>query len=310
MNQGFGEPRSHNQIHQKMNKHLLLTALSVVGLTLGTQTRALAVPPKTNSVMTLNFALTAWPNAVAIRDQLSSRSAGAMFMPIIGQPNDYFPGFIPGEGEDQAPINLVDVLPVDGSFGDIAVDDGDVTFALATQIAPRNTAQVVAPTGVFFSVASRDLINSLNGVTNNGTVLHFTNSTARLMFKQVLSPRTLTVNTFGTNRQAIVREKVSGRNVDTDVSRFFSAGDNYVSTSTVNGEARMHQLSALSFNNTRGFAMQLSALLTEATGLPQTNGVIQLRSLNWDAHGSGHLTGSTSNLVLGGGVTTGNPNLE
>ncbi len=46
--------------------------------------------------------------------------------------------------------------------------------------------------------------------------------TAQLLWKEVLSTNVVVVNGLGTNTQVIVRKRVSGKNVDTDVSSFFS----------------------------------------------------------------------------------------
>ena len=297
-----------------MNKTILLAALSVFSLTLGASAAQPVTPAKTNNVMSLDFTLTAWPQATATprllalsqaAAQLSGRASGASFASIIGATDEYSPGIITGDTPVDIvdlPPDLVDLVPVDDG---IPPDGVVIAFANTPTAAPRT----VAATGVPFSIVSRDLVNSLNGVTNNGVALRFGN-TAKLMFKQVASPRVLTLNTFGTNRQVIVREKISNRNVDTDVSRFFSTGENYVSTRTVTGEVRIHKLAALSFNSTRGLSVQLTALLTEVTAPPTTNGVATVRSIKWSAHGSGRVAGSIPNLVIGGEVATGQSSLE
>jgi hypothetical protein len=65
-------------------------------------------------------------------------------------------------------------------------------------------------TGAPFTILSRDLISSLNGVANKGVAMHFSGR-AQLLFRQVLSSRVLFTNSFGTNRQVIVRDSTSRR---------------------------------------------------------------------------------------------------
>lgn len=308
----------------------------------GTPLTTVVATTKTNNVMALNFALTAWPNATATPRLLALRSAaaqlststpsaGAMFMPIIGGTNgDYFPGTPPLLNPDDPtvdlPPDLVDGLPVDvvtdvpspvdgGSTG--AGGSSDVppsgffwiqSAAAASTVASQAAAVKVAA-NTPFRITSRDLVSSLNGVTNNGAAMHFGNS-AQLMFKQVCSPLTLTVNSFGTNRQVIVREKISGHNVDTDVSQFFTANDNYISTLLVNSNPTARKLSSLSFVNANKLGLQLSAVLTEVAAKAATNGVIKVVSLGWDAHGSGQASGNTPNLIIMGAVGTSGAHLE
>lgn len=303
-----------------------LTALAVVSLALGAPAvLPVALPlPKTNNVMALNFTLTAWPNATATPRANALRSAaaqfssapapGILFMPIIGLTNDGTPiddplGWNPIDPLVDLPPDIIDV-PVDGGITDGSGDvppDGIFYIMGASAAAKPKILAVVSSAPV--SITSKDIIAALNGNTNNGVALHFSGG-AKLLFKQTLNPRTLTVNTFGTNRLVVVREIVSGRNVDTDVSKFFGGGVNYLSTRTVNGEVRQHELASLSLINPGKLGLQLSALLTELSAPPATNGVAALRSLRWEAHGSGQVSGGTPNLVISGVISTGATKLE
>jgi hypothetical protein len=226
-------------------------------------------PPKTNNVMALNIALIAWPNATA-----------------------YSP-------------DVVENLPIDNSN-----DSGDTTRTPAPDLAAAPAALLPqTASSASFSITSRDIITSLNGVTNNGVVLNF-GATAQLMFKQILSPHTLVVNSFGTNRLVIVRQTISHKTTDTDISAFFVSDDHYVSTLAANGAVQWHKLSSLSFVNPNKLGWQLSALVAETTAPPQTNGVAALISLGWNTQGSGETSGSTPNLIIGGTIATGPRKLE
>lgn len=329
-----------------MKKTLQMTFLALAGITFGAATdisvAAASTATPTNSVMFLNFALTAWPDATAtprlqaLRQTISqlnsaTPSAAVTFMPIIGITNDYFPDVFgdgttdsfPGDVVVDLPPDLVDTIPFDPgvSDGGADVDGGDANTGIVSPMetfVPVNAANTLKALSAAtatpkvatpFRISSKDIVTSLNGVTNRGTAMQF-NSSARLMFKQVLSPLTLTVNTLGTNRQIIVRQKVSGRAVDTDVTSFFSANDNYISKATSGGATTSRKLSSLSFINANKLNLQLSALLKEVTVPTKTNGVMRLNALSGTVQGSGQLSGSTPNLIISGEISTSGKTLE
>src|SRR5215469_9340241 len=60
-----------------------------------------------------------------------------------------------------------------------------------------------------FRISSKDIIEALNGITNNGVAMHF-GIGARLLLKQIVSPLAVVSNGLGTNEQIIVRQEVSG----------------------------------------------------------------------------------------------------
>jgi len=170
----------------------------------------------------------------------------------------------------------------------------------------QSSARVV-PNGPF-RLTSKDIIASFNGVTNNGAALNF-GSGAQLLLKQIASRLTVVTNTLGTNRQIIVREKKSGTNVNTDVSRFFRSTVNYYATQTANNEMRNRKLTTFALVNPGRLSFTLAALVTEVSALP-TNGVAVLRTVNWGAQGSGQLSGGLANLILVGQVSGGAAKLE
>ncbi len=294
-----------------------LSVLAAVSVSFSALAEGPVSVPKTNNIMPFNVVLTAWPNAVTTPHMIALRQATAQFnqasspvmgCPIIGGTNDYFPGSYDGGDLVNYPVDPAIEFPPE-----VIIDDpnnGSERVAIAPlTLAKSTTVKVVANSNAPFRLTSRDLINSLNGVTNNGVALYFGN-TAQLLFKQILSPATLVTNTFGANRQLIVRQVVSRTNLDTDVSRFFVCNDNYVSTYPVGKNVQLHKISTLLFVNPNKMLLQLAALQTEIKDTPKTNGVSVLDLLNWSAQGSGQVNGSTNILIISGTVFTGAPHLE
>ena len=232
-----------------------LVALAALGVALAAPFQALAAitPAKTNNVMSLNFVLTAWPNATATPDWLAIRQAAGLD----------------------------------------AAENTDVSATV-----PQTA------TGVPFSIKTRDIINSLNGVTNNGVVMHFS-STAQLLFRQILSPEVILTNSLGTNRQIVVRDGTISHQTNTDVSGFFSASADYVSSRSVATGEETHKLASLSFNSPGHLGLSFTALVVEETGVAKVNGVSVVRSMAWNLEGVGEATNSTPNWIVGGSLATG-----
>jgi hypothetical protein len=188
-------------------------------------------------------------------------------------------------------------LATDQAAGADAAESADALAAV-----PQTAA------GVPFTILSRNLISSLNGVTNKGVAMHFSGS-AQLLFRQVLSPRVLFTNSFGTNRQIIVRD--TARHVaDTDVSAFFSASDSYVSVQNAHNGLVAHKSSSLFFNNPGHLVLDLGVLAVEDDNATAINGVAVVSALTWTAQGVGNSTNDTPDWVVGGVIATSTAKLE
>ena len=305
----------------KLKKYLALLALT--GLVNGGSAKNLTTPvppPKTNNVLALNFVLTAWPNAAGAAPAPAARPSAASLR--VAPPAGLLCAIQPagdGTGDDGQlyyPIDpllddpgvVVELPPDDGSVfsGEVPVEDPTISEIRTFSPTAQSSSSVV--TNGPFRLTSKDIIASFNGVTNNGATLNF-GSGAQLLLKQIASRLTVVTNTLGTNRQIIVREKKSGVNVDTDVSRFFRSTVNYYATQTANNEVRNRKLTAFALVNPGRLSFTLAALVTEVTALP-TNGVAVLRTVNWGAQGSGQLSGGSANLILGGQISGGAAKLE
>jgi hypothetical protein len=187
-------------------------------------------------------------------------------------------------------------------------------WVAAHQAAGADTGEASAAvpetsTGQPFSIVSSDLISSLNGVTNNGTAMHFSKK-AQVLYWQVLSPRVLTTNSLGTNCQIIVRDGSAPHWVYTDISSFFTASDDYVSTRTAISGSETHKYSSLSFNSPGRLTLDLTALVVEEIGSTEVNDVALVRSLTWQAQGLGESTGSTPSQVISGTISTSKETLQ
>jgi hypothetical protein len=164
-----------------------------------------------------------------------------------------------------------------------------------------------------FRISSKDIIGALNGVTNNGTAMHFSTG-ARLLLKQIVSPLAVVANGLGTNEQIIVRQEVAGHTVDTDVSDFFSNSVSYFAPVFGTQPVTHEELSTYTMAIPGKLSFTLSALAVKKTGPTQTNGVSVLQSENWNVQGFG--TNSTAQvssqagLILTGSISAGPGHLE
>jgi hypothetical protein len=371
----------------KLKNYLVLLALtSLVNGGSAKNLTTSVLPPKTNSVLALNFVLTAWPNAAGAAPAPTARRSAANLRvvtpavlrcaiqpaedgtgdegqgywptgptaPLLVDPCEVVelppmkvkacsacgallddPGVVvelpPNDGSvvsGEVPVEdptileirtcidpllddpgvVAELPPDDGSVvsGEVPVEDPTILQIRTYSPTAQSSARVVPNRP--FRLTSKDIIASFNGVTNNGAALNF-GSGAQLLLKQIASRLTVVTNTLGTNRQIIVREKKSGTNVNTDVSRFFRSTVNYYTTQTANNEMRNRKLTTFALVNPGRLSFTLAALVTEVSALP-TNGVAVLRTVNWGTQGSGQLSGGSANLILVGQVSGGPAKLE
>jgi hypothetical protein len=190
------------------------------------------------------------------------------------------------------------------SFAIGGLDEADPAMAAVGSIftSPANTKMP-------FTITSRDLINSLAGVTNHGLPMHFS-SAAELLFRQVLSAEAVIINSLGTNRQIIVRDISNHRAVDTDISAFFSESNRLATSYSVSLGVQTHKLSTLSFCNPDHLGLRLSAVLVETAHPAKDNDVAIVCSNSGDLQGIGESTNNTPNWIVSGRLTTGLPRLE
>jgi len=190
---------------------------------------------------------------------------------------------------------------------------GGIALPQAAGLENTDTTEAAAvpetTTGAPFSIVSSDIISSLNGVTNKGAAMHFSKQ-AKLLYWQVVSPRVLTINALGTNRQIIVRDGATRHTVETDISSFFTVSDQYVSTRTVASGLETHKYSTLSFSSPGHLTLDFTALTVEETAPTNTSGVAVIRSLTWNTQGYGESTNSTPDRVVSGVVSTSQETLE
>jgi hypothetical protein len=179
--------------------------------------------------------------------------------------------------------------------------------ALDLPLASLQTANQIS--NAPFRIMSRDIIASLNGVTNNDVAMHF-GSGAQLLLKQIISLRTVVTNGLGTNNQIIVRQQVSGKNQDTDVSDFFYNSISGVSTNSTNRGENQEILSTFAMVSPGSLNFQLSTLTAQTASSKESNGVPVIQSLSVSVQGSGSESSHTNNFILGGSISTGMPQLE
>jgi hypothetical protein len=122
-------------------------------------------------------------------------------------------------------------------------------------------------------------------------------------------------NGLGTNEQIVVRQKVSGHVVDTDVSDFFSNNVSYFAPYFGTLQVARQELSTYSMAIPGKLSFTLSALAVQTTSAKQMNGVPVLKSENWDVQGIGAnpsvpLAVFESSLILTGSISTGPAHLE
>jgi len=190
-----------------------------------------------------------------------------------------------------------------------AYPNAAVIPAVESDTAGGDASQVTTVSNTPFRILSKDIITALNGVTNDGVVLHF-GSGAALFLKQIVSPRTVVTNGLGTNEQIIVRQLVSGHTEDTDVSSFFLNTVDYAATYSSSQRTTHEDLSMFSMVNPGKLGFSLSALASQTTLKAQSNGVPVIQSLNFNVLGAGQTSGEVPNLILSGTISSGQAQLQ
>ena len=154
--------------------------------------------------------------------------------------------------------------------------------------------------------ASKDIIASFNGTTLGSNVISFP-ATAHLLLKQTLSTNPVVVNNLGTNTQIIVRNVVSGKNDDTDVSSFFDRSNTFsATTSSTTGTAK-HSVGSLSMENNK-LSFDLSSFTTETDGKITGSSVDGLKQFGAAVSGTGNSNGTP--VAISGTITASGGRLE